>query len=81
MYIFRYLGRSKESIQLHFVTYCFFYGEEMLAIRPTPKLVGHPLSAVRNCLFIIFTVTLHICRSSFPSATRWIAMSWWHGSI
>jgi hypothetical protein len=36
-----------------------FYGE-LLAPRPTPKLEDHPLSAVRDCLFNIFTATLHI---------------------
>jgi hypothetical protein len=34
-----------------------FYGEELLAPRPTPKLEDHHLSAVRDCLFNIFTVT------------------------
>jgi hypothetical protein len=34
-----------------------FYGEELLAPRPTPKLEGHPLSAVRDCLFNIFAAT------------------------
>jgi hypothetical protein len=37
-----------------------FHGEELLAPRPTPKLDGHPLSAVRDCLFNIFAATLHI---------------------
>ena len=37
-----------------------FYGEELLAPRPTPKLEDHPLSAVRDCLFNIFATTLHI---------------------
>ena len=37
-----------------------FYGEELLAPRPTPKLEVHPLSAVRDCLFNIFAATLHI---------------------
>jgi len=37
-----------------------FYGEELLASRPTPKLEDHPLSAVRDCLFNIFAATLHI---------------------
>jgi hypothetical protein len=37
-----------------------FYGEELLAPRSTPKLEGHPLSAVRNFLLNIFAVTLHI---------------------
>jgi hypothetical protein len=29
-----------------------FYGEDRSAPRPTPKLEGHPLSAVRDCLCI-----------------------------
>jgi hypothetical protein len=37
-----------------------FYGEELLAHRPTPKLEYHPSSAVRHCLFNIFAVALHI---------------------
>ena len=36
-----------------------FYGEELLAPRPTPKLEDHPLSAVRDC---IFAAALHIRR-------------------
>ena len=39
-----------------------FYGEELLAPRPTPKLEDHPLSAVRNCLFKVFAATVHIRR-------------------
>jgi hypothetical protein len=39
-----------------------FYGEELLAPRPTPKLEGHPLSAVRDCLINVFAATLHIWR-------------------
>ena len=38
----------------------FFYGEWLLAPCPTPKLEGHPSSAVRGCLFNLFTATLHI---------------------
>jgi len=34
--------------------------EELLAPRPSPKLHGHPLSAVRDCLFNIFATNLHI---------------------
>jgi hypothetical protein len=30
-----------------------FYGEEMLAPSPTPKLEDHPLSAVRDCLLLV----------------------------
>ena len=37
-----------------------FYGEELSAIRPIPKLEDHPLSALRDCLFSIFTTTFHI---------------------
>jgi len=42
----------------------FFYGEGLLAPRPTPKLGEHPLSAVRDYLFNTFAATLHIWRSS-----------------
>jgi hypothetical protein len=38
------------------------YGEELLAPRPTLKLEGHPLSAVRDWLFNVFAATLHIRR-------------------
>jgi len=37
-----------------------FYGEELLASLPTPKLEDHSLSAVRDCLSNIFAATLHI---------------------
>jgi hypothetical protein len=36
-----------------------FYGEKLLALRPTPKLEDHLLSAVRDCLFNIHAATLH----------------------
>ena len=42
-----------------------FYGEELLAPRPTPKLEDHHLSAVRDCLFNIFAATLRIGGRSF----------------
>ncbi|PNF30542.1 hypothetical protein B7P43_G09925, partial [Cryptotermes secundus] len=38
----------------------FFYGEELLAPCPAPKLEDHPLSAVRDCLFNIFSATPHM---------------------
>ena len=41
-----------------------FYGEELLAPHPTPKLEDYPLSAVRDCIFNIFPATLHIGGSS-----------------
>ena len=37
-----------------------FYGVQLLAPRPTPKLKDHPLPAVRDCLFNIFATNLHI---------------------
>ena len=37
-----------------------FYGEELLALCPTPKLEDHPSSAVRDCLFNLFAATLLI---------------------
>ena len=37
-----------------------FYGEELLAPRPTPKLEDHPLSDVCHSLVNIFAATLHI---------------------
>jgi hypothetical protein len=43
----------------YFATKIRFHGQELLAPRPTPKLEDHPLSAVRDCLFNIFTATLH----------------------
>jgi hypothetical protein len=55
-----------------FVTFrntLIFYGEELLAPLPTPKLDDRPLSAVSYCLFNIFRATLHILRPSSPSAT------------
>jgi hypothetical protein len=56
-----------------------FYSEELLALRPTPKLEDHPLSAVRDCLFNIFAATLHTWRPS-PSATWGRAVPWWQGT-
>jgi len=41
-----------------------FYGEELLATRPTPKLEDRLLSAVCDCLFHIFPATLHIAGRS-----------------
>ena len=41
-----------------------FHREALLAACPTPKLEDHLLSAVCDCLFNLFTATLHIGRSS-----------------
>ena len=37
-----------------------FYGEELLAPYPTPKLEDHPLSVVRDCLLNITAAALYI---------------------
>jgi hypothetical protein len=42
-----------------------FYGEELLAPRPTPKLGGHPFPAVCDFLFTIFAATVDIGSRSF----------------
>jgi len=42
-----------------------FYGEELSALCPTPKLEDHPLLADHSCLFNIFAATLHT-KSRFP---------------
>ena len=49
-----------------------FYGEDLLAPRPTPKLEERPLSAVRDFLFNIFTANFHIggCSSILNPRTR-----------
>ena len=76
MPLFRCLGRTKVSVQVRGLLYeCFvtryFYSEVLLAPRPTPKL-DHPLSAVRDCLFNIFSATIHIggCSSIRNLGTR-----------
>ena len=43
-----------------FLNYASSYGEELLTPCPTPRLMDHPLSAVCDCFFNIFVVTLHI---------------------
>ena len=65
------LGRTRLSVQVRgsckpFVTTYLFYGEELLARRPTPKLEDHPLSAAHDCLFNIFAAALHIGGISHP---------------
>jgi hypothetical protein len=55
--------RNKHSVWTSF-DMILFYGEELLAPRPTPKLEDHPLSAVRHCLFNMFAVILHSGGSS-----------------
>jgi hypothetical protein len=60
------------------ITFCFVPNlMYVLTSRLTPKLEGHPLSAVRDCVFNIFAATLHIWRPSPLSATWGRAMPWW----
>jgi len=48
-----------------------FYGEVLLATRPTPKLEDHRLSDIRDCLLNIFAATLHTAgRSSIHNLTK-----------
>jgi len=73
-----HLGRTKVSVHVRgllyecFVQKIYFYGEELLAPRPNPKLEDHPLSVSRDCLFNIFAATLHIggCSSTRNLRTR-----------
>jgi hypothetical protein len=83
--LFQCLGCARESVHFrglctNFATNKMFYGGELLAPCPTPKLEGHPLSAVRDCLFNIFAATSHFWRSSPLSATWGRTMPWWQGT-
>jgi hypothetical protein len=61
MSLFHSLGRNIPNMMR-------FYGEELLAPRPNPKLEDHPLSASRDCIFNIFAAALDIGgRSSIPN--------------
>jgi hypothetical protein len=64
----------------YFVTGYVLRGEKLLALRPTPKLENNLLSAVSDCLFIIFAATLHMGgRSSIRNLrTRHAVVSWTH---
>jgi hypothetical protein len=46
-----------------------FYGDELLAPRPTTKLEDHPFSVVCYFLLNVFAAILHAWRPS-PSSTR-----------
>jgi len=58
MLSFKFQSRSEARVCM-LRDYESFYGEELSAPRPTPKLEDHPVYAVRDCLFKIFA-----CRSS-----------------
>ena len=51
---------QRKHLNLWVIVNVFFYGEGLLAPRPTPKLEDYPSSAVHGCLFNLFTATLHI---------------------
>jgi hypothetical protein len=53
------LSPEEASLHGYFLT-CVFYGDGLLAPRPTPKLEDHPSSAVCGCLLNLCTATLHI---------------------
>jgi hypothetical protein len=48
---------------MNFRNRLIFYGEELLAPRPTPKLEDHPLSAVRTIL--IYSASYQFCTCFF----------------
>jgi hypothetical protein len=79
-YTYLLMYGAKFFLLVNFRNKIIFYGEELLAPRPTLKLEDHPLSAVHDCLFNIFAATLHIWRPFPPSATWGRAMPWWHGN-
>jgi len=63
------LDRTKGSVHARancelYVTWQFFYGENLSTPRPNPKLEDHPLPAVGDCSFNIFAATLHIAGRS-----------------
>jgi hypothetical protein len=51
---------QRKHLNLWVILNMCFYREGLLAPRPAPKLEDHPSSAVRGCLFNLFTATLHI---------------------
>jgi hypothetical protein len=78
---------TKGSVQVLGLVKCFvnilsFYGEELLALRPTTKLEDHTLSPVRDCLFAysIYPQLPFILEAIPPSATWGRAMFMMTGS-
>jgi hypothetical protein len=62
------------------ISYSLFLRWGVVSPIPNPQLEDHTLLAVHDCLFIIFTATLHICRLSSPSTTWWHTILWWQGT-
>ena len=55
-----------------------FYGEELLAPSPNPKLEGHPLS-LSATVYSVYSQLPSILQAVPPSATWGRAMPWWQG--
>jgi hypothetical protein len=54
------ISPSPRLVSEYFVTKICLHGEQLLASLPNPKPEGHPFSALRDCLFNIFAVIIHI---------------------
>jgi hypothetical protein len=52
------------------------YVKVLIAALPTSRLEYHPFSAVRDCLFNVFTATFLICMPSPPSAPLGRPVPW-----
>jgi len=78
--ILPFMGSSRLELTVTVSIQGLFYGEELLAPRPTPKLDNHLLPAVRDYLFNIFAVTLHTGDCSFirNPRTRHAVVTWTH---
>jgi len=75
MSVFHYVGRTEGLVKIQdvflFHNKASFYGEDLLAPRPTSNLDNHSFSAVRDYLFNILPATLHLgSRSSCNLRTR-----------
>jgi hypothetical protein len=63
------------------LTYYNFKMRFCKSFHPTPKMGGHPLSAVRDCLFSIFAATVRSWRPTLPSGNLKRSMPLWQGPI
>jgi len=71
--------RTKQSVQVlglmeSFVKMRVFYGEELLAPRPTPKLEDHSLWSGSDCLFSTFAITVHMWEVVLPCVRNKLTM-------
>lgn len=53
-----YQPKPEATVSVYGPSHFSFYREKLLALRPTPKLEDHPLSAFLKCLFNLFSSTL-----------------------